>query len=153
MKSNHWKNKDEAAYQRGMRFASGHSCGGNGYHRTREAAEKAAKKAARRACPDNPPMWNVHEIAAPAEDVNLATPWAYTEGSSPHYQGQVYREDTGETVAITYHDEDGANARLIAAAPNMLATLQALAPRAQEAKRFSKADMLLIWDAIEKATA
>jgi hypothetical protein len=35
----------------------------------------------------------------------------------------------------------------------MLAALQALRPRAQEAKRFSKADMLLIWDAIEKATA
>jgi hypothetical protein len=34
----------------------------------------------------------------------------------------------------------------------MLAALQALAPRAQDAKRFSKADMLLIWDAIEKAT-
>ena len=35
----------------------------------------------------------------------------------------------------------------------MLAALQALAPRAREAKRFSKADMLLIWDAIAKATA
>ena len=51
-------------------------------------------------------------------------PWAYTEGLSPHYQGQVYREDNGHTVAVTYHDEDGANARLIAAAPAMLAACQ-----------------------------
>jgi len=42
---------------------------------------------------------------------------------------------------------------LVDAAPAMLAALQTLAPRARDAKRLSKADMLLIWDAIEKATA
>ena len=35
----------------------------------------------------------------------------------------------------------------------MLAALQALAPRAQEAKRFSKADWGMICEAIRKATA
>lgn len=35
----------------------------------------------------------------------------------------------------------------------MLAALQTLAPRAQDAKRFSKADWLLICKAIRKATA
>ena len=60
------------------------------------------------------------------ETKHAPAPWAYTEGSSPHYQGQVYREDNGHTVAVTYHDEDGANARLIAAAPDLLAALQYL---------------------------
>ena len=45
--------------------------------------------------------------------------------SGPHYQGQVAVEETGRTVAITYDDEGGHNARLIAAAPEMLAACQA----------------------------
>lgn len=57
-----WKKKDAAAYARGMRYASGHACGGNGYHRTREAAERAAKRKARAACPQNPPVWSVTKI-------------------------------------------------------------------------------------------
>ena len=39
--------------------------------------------------------------------------------SSPHYQGQVAVEETGRTIAITYDDEGGYNARLIAAAPSL----------------------------------
>jgi hypothetical protein len=49
-----------------MRFASGHACGGNAYHKTREAAEAAAKRSARKACPGNPPVWHVHELKNPA---------------------------------------------------------------------------------------
>lgn len=53
-------------------------------------------------------------------------PWGYAKGYEPHNQGQVYYEDNGQTLAVTYNDEDGANARLIAAAPDMLAALQEL---------------------------
>ena len=81
-------------------------------------------------------------------------PWTYTEGSSPHYQGQVYREDTGNPVAVTYHDEDGANARLIAAAPDMLAALQTLLPyleeRSQPGERWAA---VCAREAIARATA
>ena len=44
--------------------------------------------------------------------------------SGPHYQGQVAVEETGRTIAITYDDEGGHNARLIAAAPEMLDALK-----------------------------
>ena len=47
-------------------------------------------------------------------------PWYSRNGSSPHFQGQIASESTGATVAISYSDEDGANARLIAAAPDLL---------------------------------
>ena len=53
-------------------------------------------------------------------------PWCYVKGYEPHNQGQVYYEDNGRAVALTYNDEDGANARLIAAAADMLAALQEL---------------------------
>jgi len=46
--------------------------------------------------------------------------WAHQKGTSPHYQGQISSETTGVTIAITYNDESGANARLIAAAPELL---------------------------------
>ena len=39
--------------------------------------------------------------------------------SGPHYQGQVAVEETGRTIAITYDDEGGHNACLIAAAPSL----------------------------------
>jgi hypothetical protein len=45
-------------------------------------------------------------------------------GFAPHFQGQVYNEDNGETVAITYSDEGGANARLFASAPELVEALQ-----------------------------
>jgi hypothetical protein len=61
-----WKKLDAEAYAKGMRFASGHACGGNAYHKTREAAEAAAKRSARKACPENPPVWHVHELKNPA---------------------------------------------------------------------------------------
>ena len=53
-------------------------------------------------------------------------PWYSRNGSSPHFQGQIASESTGATVAISYSDEDGANARLIAAAPELLDALQNL---------------------------
>ena len=49
--------------------------------------------------------------------------WTYREGSTPHFQGLVYCEETGEDIAVTYHDESGEKARLIAAAPEMLELL------------------------------
>lgn len=49
--------------------------------------------------------------------------WTYREGSTPHFQGLVYCEETGEDIAVTYHDESGEKARLIAAAPDLLQAL------------------------------
>jgi hypothetical protein len=49
-------------------------------------------------------------------------PWNFSPGSDSHQQAQVWRED-GKTIAITYDDEGSANARLIAAAPELLAAL------------------------------
>lgn len=47
--------------------------------------------------------------------------WTFRKGSEPHNQALVYNEDTGEDIAVTYNDEDGGHARLIAAAPELLA--------------------------------
>jgi len=52
------------------------------------------------------------------ETTHAPAPWAFS-------QGQIYQEENGHTIAITCNDEDGANARLIAQAPAMLAALQA----------------------------
>jgi len=90
------------------------------------------------------------------ETKHAPAPWAYTEGSSPHYQGQVYRDDNGHTVAITYHDEDGANARLIAAAPTMLAALQAALAcfeNLREVQQWDKAEGDYIDEAIDARDA
>ncbi len=35
----------------------------------------------------------------------------YKAGAAPHYQGQVTSEETGQTIAVTYGDEDATNAR------------------------------------------
>lgn len=56
-------------------------------------------------------------------------------------------EGYAETVAYCHPD----NAPLIAAAPAMFAALQALLPRATAAKRFSRADMLMIEAVIRQA--
>lgn len=49
--------------------------------------------------------------------------WYSFAGSDPHNQGQVIDQATGHTVAVTYNDEEGKNARLIAASPDLLETL------------------------------
>jgi len=53
--------------------------------------------------------------------------WGYGEGSTPHYQGQVY-DSNGKTVAITYSDEGGIHAAAIVrdhnAGPDLLAALE-----------------------------
>ena len=49
--------------------------------------------------------------------------WTYSEGTTPHFQGQISCEETGETIAVTYSDESGEKARLIAAAPDLAAKL------------------------------
>lgn len=61
----------------------------------------------------------------PDERPVMGESWIYSKGTAPHDQGQVYDDNTGATVAITYSDEDGANARLIAAAPDLLEALEA----------------------------
>lgn len=50
-----------------------------------------------------------------------AGPWTYREGSEPHHQSLVYPDGDGFDIAVCYHDEGGANARLISAAPDLLA--------------------------------
>lgn len=59
-----WQRQDAEAYARGMRYRSGHAAGGNAYHRTRAAAEAAAQRAAKRACPSNPPAWHIEPLSA-----------------------------------------------------------------------------------------
>ena len=54
--------------------------------------------------------------------------WIACTGSAPHYQGQVYSEDTGHTIAVTYSDNTGADARAIAAVPDMVEALQIALP-------------------------
>lgn len=61
-----------------------------------------------------------------SESKHTPGPWTYQEGTSPHFHGTVYTEETGDSVAVTYNDEDGANARLIAAAPELLEVLEFL---------------------------
>jgi hypothetical protein len=51
--------------------------------------------------------------------------WECREGHYPHYQGYVINEK-GKMIAITYDDEGGHKVRLIAAAPQMLAALEAI---------------------------
>ena len=46
--------------------------------------------------------------------------WYHREGHTPHFQGHVMDEETGASVAVTYNDEGGEHARLIAQAPAML---------------------------------
>lgn len=50
--------------------------------------------------------------------------WLHKAGHAPHHQGQVYDETTGATVAVTYDDEGGQRAAMMAAAPDMLAALE-----------------------------
>jgi hypothetical protein len=84
-------------------------------------------------------------------------PWYSRNGRSPHFQGQVASESTGATIAISYSDEDGANARLIAAAPELLdgcnAALAYLADPPSEFKENRKAAVAIIRAAIAKATS
>ena len=49
-------------------------------------------------------------------------PWYFRLGGDPHNQGLIIEEQTGRTVAVSYDNKD---APLLAAAPEMLATLQA----------------------------
>ena len=51
------------------------------------------------------------------------TNWNFSQGSTPHFQGQISCEEAGNTIAVTYNDESGDNARLIAAAPSLLSAL------------------------------
>jgi phosphoglycerate dehydrogenase-like enzyme len=59
------------------------------------------------------------------EETHTPAPWYHKAGTSPHFQGLVISETTGESIAVTYNDETSANARLIAAAPSLLAVVQA----------------------------
>ena len=51
-------------------------------------------------------------------------PWQFSPGHDPHNQAQIYGDD-GKTLAVTFSDEGSANARLIAAAPDLLFALYA----------------------------
>ena len=53
-------------------------------------------------------------------------PWVPTGGCAPHFQHLVYVENTGKNIALCYSDETGANAALIAAAPEMWGLLSRL---------------------------
>jgi len=50
-------------------------------------------------------------------------PWYFRKQGGPHDQATIIEEQTGRTVAVSYSSND---APLLAAAPTMLATLQAV---------------------------
>ena len=62
--------------------------------------------------------------------------WCHSVGGDPHNQGHVYDETSGATVAVTYSDEGGQHARLIAAAPKLYAALHACVDALNVAVRF-----------------
>ena len=83
----------------------------------------------------------------------------HTKGNWIAKDGQIYVEETGETLAlITYFDKDNeekkANARLIAAAPDMLEALKKLLvsmPVPGRNRKQAEAELMAI-EAIKKAT-
>ena len=81
----------------------------------------------------------------------VAPHWATndTPPSAPHFQGQIYDEDTGKTVAVTYDDEGGHKARLIASAPALRESLEEaeriIRWAAQEARGRVKAELVGGW--------
>lgn len=85
------------------------------------------------------------EIPAPAAD---HAQWTFRTGCAPHFQGQIYDETTGATVAISYNDETGTHARLMAAAPDLLAALDRLQSMPNDPRAHRQA-----FDAIAKARA
>jgi hypothetical protein len=76
-------------------------------------------------------------------------PWAFREGSTPHFQGLVYSEETGTDICVTYHDEGGHNAALIAAAPDMLEALQKALEQIESGEGVEACRII---EAIQKAT-
>lgn len=79
-------------------------------------------------------------------------PWYAREGCSPHYQGHVANETTGASVAVTYDDEGGHKANLIAAAPDLLRALKEVYNwRDAQGVRFPSYVMEKIEHAIAKA--
>lgn len=52
--------------------------------------------------------------------------WYHKEGRAPHFQGHVIDEATGADIAVTYNDEGGKHARLMAQAPALLEAVQAV---------------------------
>jgi hypothetical protein len=65
-----------------------------------------------------------------------ADSWEYRAGSSPHFQGQIY-DEAGKTVAISYDDEGGNKARLIASAPDLAEALHRIANGIENGQSFS----------------
>lgn len=71
-------------------------------------------------------------VAVNAAPDAVATPsWGSHAGSAPHHQGQVYDQATGQTLAVTYHDEGGVRAAMMASAPTVRAAAEQLAAALQ----------------------
>lgn len=87
--------------------------------------------------------------------------WLFSKGYTPHFQCEVYSQETGQPIAVTYSDEGEHNARLIASAPDLLSeclrTQDEIASALRDGTSHFNEDMLRRWyrgvsAAIQKAT-
>lgn len=80
------------------------------------------------------------ELDEAAAAAHTAGPWTYHATAGDHGQWLVYPEDdeAGRDVCVVYHGEG--NARLIAAAPELLAELEKLVERIERANGWDQRD-------------
>ena len=78
------------AWTRGRRFVSFVPSVGNAFHETQAAAEKSADRRARKACPGNPPTWEVSPLNLLAGKTKTKPTQRHTKRNKPHDDNYDY---------------------------------------------------------------